>query len=460
MNWDKIHNVYFIGIGGIGMSALARYFLSLSKNVSGYDKTSTDLTTLLTREGADIHFEDNIDLISEKYRNADNTLVIYTPAISDNHTQLRFFIKNGFSVLKRAEVLGLISKNNKCIAIAGTHGKTTTTSLTAHILKYSGINITAFLGGVSVNYNSNYISTPDTEFIVVEADEFDRSFLHLDPDYAVITSTDPDHLDIYGNENSVKESFNAFANKLKPGGTLIYKKGLDVNVKNASHSISYSASEPADCAADSIEIVDGRFEFDVLEFGKSIGRFSLSVPGLHNVENAIAAISIARKLNIEIDKIQNAIKDFKGVKRRFERILDLNGKVYIDDYAHHPKEIDACLKAARDLFPGKKITGVFQPHLYSRTRDFSKEFSLSLSNLDNLILMDIYPARELPIAGINSELISEMVTADNKYVVSKAELMNTVRKMLNQTDVLITMGAGDIDSFVQPIKSMMIEELS
>jgi len=457
VKWEEIHNVYFVGIGGIGMSALARYFHAQGKAVAGYDRMQTSLTGELEKEGMIVHYSDQADLIPEAFRGTRHTLVIYTPAVPSSHPGLEYFRKKGFTVMKRAEVLGLISRNTRCIAVAGTHGKTTTSSLTAHVLKHSGVNVTAFLGGITANYHSNYITSPVTDYMVVEADEFDRSFLHLEPEISVITSADPDHLDIYGEAEKVKESFEAFAGKLKSNGRLFIKKGLMLNLRAGISRSTYSASEDADYCAEKLEVREGLFEFDALKNGTSLGRFSLAVPGRHNVENALAAIAIADHLGIGVPEIQDAVSSFKGVKRRFERIVDNPKIVYIDDYAHHPKEIEACVQAARDLFPGKKITGIFQPHLFSRTRDFADGFAESLSRLDELILMDIYPAREQPLPGVTSEMILGKVTLNDKFSVTKQELLQVVKNRLETTDVLLTMGAGDIDAFVQPIEEMIRE---
>lgn len=455
MNWDNIHSVYFIGIGGIGMSALARYFNARGKQVAGYDRTPTELTGTLIEEGIAVHFTDDINIIGPEFKSVEHTLIVYTPAVPSSHTELTYYQANGYTVMKRAQVLGLISDNSRCIAIAGTHGKTTTTSMTAHILKSSGVSVTAFLGGISVNYGSNYITSETTEYTVVEADEFDRSFLQLNPEIEVITSTDADHLDIYGSDQDVKDSFQAFAQKLKPEGVLYQKYGLELNVSSGCSMQTYSAKDTADYQVSGMEVVNGRFDFNVVEHGVDLGRFSLAMPGRHNVENTLAAIAVARKLEVPVEKIQSAVSSFKGVKRRFERIAENDTQVYVDDYAHHPAEIAACVEAARDLFPGKRITGIFQPHLYSRTRDFADGFAESLSKLDALVLMDIYPARELPLEGVDSEMILRKVTISDKQLCGKAELMDCVKKVMGNTDVLITMGAGDIDGFIQPIKKMI-----
>jgi UDP-N-acetylmuramate--alanine ligase len=455
VNWNEIHRVYFVGIGGIGMSALARYFHAQGKPVAGYDRTETTLTKELVAEGMQVHYADDVRLIDAAFRDAAHTLIVYTPAVPADHTELNYFRDGKFTVMKRAEVLGLISRNTRCIAVAGTHGKTTTSSMTAHILKQSGVNITAFLGGITVNYHSNYITSPVTDYMVVEADEFDRSFLHLEPEISVITSADPDHLDIYGEAEKVKESFTDFAHRLRPGGKLFLKKGLGLDLEKRIEISTYSAKEEADFSISQLEVNDGYFEFDALRNGETLGRFSLGMPGRHNVENTLAAIAVSAHVGVEIPKIQAAVRSFKGVKRRFERIIAGNGIVYIDDYAHHPKEIEACVQAARDLFPGKKITGVFQPHLYSRTRDFADGFAESLSRLDELILMDIYPARELPIEGVTSAMILDKVTLENKQLAGKKELPDVIKNKIKATDVLITMGAGDIDTFVQPIHDII-----
>lgn len=457
MNWENLHSIYFIGIGGIGMSALARYFHSEGKRVAGYDRTETELTRSLVAEGIAVHYQDDIRLVDVQFHRKENTLVVYTPAVPSDHSELTYFRENQFTLMKRAEVLGLISRHTRCIAIAGTHGKTTTSSITAHILKDAGWNITAFLGGITANYQTNYIRSERTDYMVVEADEFDRSFLHLEPAVSIITSAEPDHLDIYGDEAHVKESFNAFAHKLRPDGKIFLREGIGLDVADIPSRSTYSASGEADYHIRELQVNNGYFEFDAVKNGMPLGRFSLGMPGRHNVENALAAIAVADYLGVETGKIKNAVRSFRGVKRRFEKITEYDGRVYIDDYAHHPTEIRACVQAARDLYPGKRITGIFQPHLYSRTRDFAEGFAESLSMLDTLILLDIYPARELPIPGVSSEMVFGRVHCADKILTNKTDLIQAVKQKLPATDILLTIGAGDIDTFIAPIKALVEE---
>ncbi len=463
MSFENIENVYFIGIGGIGMSALARYFNAQGKVVSGYDKTSTVLTDELIDEGINIHFSDNIRNIPAAIRHSQlnpqdvihNTLIIYTPAVPKSHSELNYFLDNEYTVKKRAEVLGMITENNFTIAVAGTHGKTTTSSMIAHILKSSGVNCTAFLGGISKNYHSNLLLSKDPSkknIFVVEADEYDRSFLTLHPDVAVITSMDADHLDIYGDKKYLEDSYRLFAQQLKPGGKLIYKKGLpldDLKVKKAE----YSLTNHCDYSASDIRIENHKMHFDWNNSSSSIRDLSSEMPGMHNVENAVAAIAAARQLDISAEKISAAMHSYTGVKRRFDYQLQTDKVVFIDDYAHHPEELRACISSTRELYPGRKLTGIFQPHLYSRTRDFVDGFANSLSMLDSLILFDIYPARELPIPGITSEVIFEKVTIKDKVLCTANDVLNELNK--RNVDVLLTLGAGDIDQLVLPIKHQL-----
>jgi UDP-N-acetylmuramate--alanine ligase len=453
MRIEDIEQVYFIGIGGIGMSALARYFNSRGIYCCGYDKTETELTQSLQHEWIDVHYEDNIQLIPKRVFNQDKTLVIYTPAVPANHSELEFFKNKGYTVMKRAEALGIISRGSFCIAIAGTHGKTTTSSMVAHICKTADLKLTAFLGGITTNYNTNYITTENSTITIVEADEYDRSFLQLNPDIAIVTSAEADHLDIYNTPESVKESFEAFTAKIKRGGKLIMRKGINLNpaiIPEYQYGV-----EVEGLSATNIRVEKGKFIYEVFDSGKPLGTFKLGVPGRHNIENSLAATAVGLCLGISLDLIKKALETFKGVKRRFETIVSTNTTTYIDDYAHHPTEIGACIAAARELFPGKRITGIFQPHLYSRTRDFANEFAQSLSKLDNLILLPIYPARELPIEGINSELILGKANINNKLLISKDEVLTHLNDILPNIEVLITMGAGDIDGLIKPIKNLI-----
>lgn len=446
------------------MSALARYFKAQGKEVSGYDKTPTPLTDKMTSEGIGIHFEDDISffqLQADRYP-LPAILVIYTPAIPMHHSEFNYFRDAGYLLKKRSEVLGMITGESFTIAVAGTHGKTTTTALITHVLKYSGIDCTAFVGGIMVNYNTNLLigtrsgelahgklaGTSKRNVTVVEADEYDRSFLTLHPDIAVITSMDADHLDIYGEKKNLEESFNLFARQVKSGGTLVYRKNLPVE-KISAEMISYSAGEQADYSAGSIRIEKGSFVFDT----KKIQGIKLPVPGRHNVENALAAVAVAQKMGIPEQEIKNALASFMGVKRRFEYILKHREIVFIDDYAHHPEELKACISAAKELYPGKKITGIFQPHLFSRTRDFADEFARSLELLDEIILLDIYPARELPVAGVDSQMLLEKIRSENKILCKKTDLISLLSK--KSIEVLITLGAGDIDALVRPISEAL-----
>lgn len=437
---------YFVGAGGIGMSALERYFNSIGKTVLGYDKTPTELTGELIQEGIAIHFEDNIELIPAEV-NQENTLVIYTPAIPKDHQELNFFFDQNFEVLKRSEVLGAITKHTYAIGVAGTHGKTTTSSILGHILKVADFDSTAFLGGIAENYHSNIISN-GSKYTVAEADEFDRSFLRLSPKVAIITSDDADHLDIYGEREEVKKSFQEFASIVED--QLFVRKGL-----NFSNAKTYGVNDGADYDATNVRITAGYYVFDVQTPNGKLVDIKFQLPGRHNMENAVAAIAVADYLGVSSEKIHEALATFIGVKRRFNR-FEANGKVYIDDYAHHPTELNAVIQSLRELYPGKKILGVFQPHLFTRTRDFAPEFAASLSQLDELILLDIYPARELPIEGITSNWLLNMVDLKEKSVYSLEESLAVIKN--KDFDVLLTVGAGNIDTIVKPLKEWINSE--
>lgn len=437
---------YFIGAGGIGMSALERYFKSLGKIVLGYDKTPTELTTDLIEEGIDIHFEDNIDLIPSDV-NTENTLVIYTPAIPKDHQELNYFFDQQFEVLKRSEVLGAITKHSYAIGVAGTHGKTTTSSLLGHILKVADLDSTAFLGGIAENYNSNIILN-GSKYTVAEADEFDRSFLRLSPKVAIITSDDADHLDIYGERDEVKKSFRDFAAIVEE--QLFVRKGLDF-----SGAKTYGVDEGADYDAHNVRIENGFYVFDVKTPTGLLKDIKIQLPGRHNMENAVAALAVADFLGISEEKIHEALQSFIGVKRRFNR-FEANGKVYIDDYAHHPTELNAVINSLKELYPGKKILGVFQPHLFTRTRDFVQEFAESLAKVDELILLDIYPARELPIEGVTSQWLLDMIQLENKAVSTLENAVDLIKT--KDFDVLLTVGAGNIDTIVKPLKNWIGSE--
>jgi UDP-N-acetylmuramate--alanine ligase len=463
-DYTTISRVYFIGIGGIGMSAIARYFLSKNVVVSGYDKTSTPLSRQLESEGMHIHYEDNVDLID---KNAD--LVVYTPAIPKDHKEFNYYKDHNYDLAKRSDVLQQITKASFNICIAGTHGKTTISTMVAYILRHSGFGCNAFLGGISVNYHTNFWSN-DNNVSVVEADEYDRSFLKLSPDIALITAMDADHLDIYGTKENMEDAFMQFANKLKPGGLLLTRYGLPERDFSASKHIRYSLqNDAADVYAENIVMRNGGYEFDVIAKDWELRNVKLHMGGMHNVENAVAAIYIAAYLQINPLKIINSIGTFKGVKRRFEYIISpleaLNHKynvVYIDDYAHHPAELNALIRGAKSLFRFKNCTVIFQPHLFSRTKDFAKEFAESLDLADRILILPIYPARELPVEGVTSELILKEMKNKNATVISKESLLEYLRgdylKSVQEStngEVLITAGAGDIDKLIQPIKDIL-----
>ncbi len=448
MNLDRIHSIYFIGIGGIGMSALARYFHVNGRTVSGYDRASTSLTEELAGEGMKIHYEENVELIPK-----DVDLVVYTPAIPEDHAELNYYRHHHYHVVKRSDLLEALTKNLFTIAVAGTHGKTTTTSMIVHILKDSGYDCTAFLGGISANYHSNFLIGKNNT-VVVEADEYDRSFLKLHPDLAVITSCDADHLDVYGDEETVVKAYGDFANLIKPGGMLITKQGLPfLAYYSRLNTMFYSVSDDTDFKAANMRLDNGTYVFDLTTPEFSIAGIHLSVAGFHNVENAVAAGAIATQLNIEQGKIRDALSSFKGVRRRFEFIVRNEKVVFIDDYAHHPKEISTFLRSVREIFPGRKITCIFQPHLYTRTRDFADGFGSSLSLADEVILLPIYPARELPIEGVTSEMLLEKISVPSKKVTDKQYLISELQQ--REVDVLLTVGAGDIDQLVEPIAKFL-----
>lgn len=437
---------YFIGAGGIGMSALARYFKSLEKIVIGYDKTPTDLTRELEREGIDLHFEDHLDKIAP-YLTPDNTLVVYTPAVPKELREYQYFLQNGFDIMKRSEVLGEITDATYGIAVAGTHGKTTTSSILGHILHHSEMESSAFLGGVLEEYNSNFLNN-GYKITVSEADEFDRSFLKLSPKIGIITSMDADHLDIYGSKEEFEEAFIVFGRKISE--RIFVKKGLPI-----PDGITYGVESEADFDAVNIRIENGIYHFDLKTPEDLIENFILKLPGKHNVENAVAAIAVALHLKIPAHKIKYALENFKGIKRRFNR-WDFKDKIYIDDYAHHPTELNALTSSVREIFPDKKILGVFQPHLFSRTRDFMDGFAESLSRFDELILLDIYPARELPIEGVTSKTLLDRINLEDKEVSSLENAMSRIQ--MKDFDVLVTVGAGNIDRLVKPLKSWLNED--
>lgn len=457
VNLSNIKYVYLLGIGGIGMSSLARYFKSEGCFVAGYDRTETPLTRELHKDGIPIHYTDDIVYIPHEILTSGHheLLVIYTPAIPADSLELEYFKKNGVTFHKRAEILGLITKDKFCFAVAGTHGKTTTSAMLSHILKQCNVNPQAFVGGIMTNYNTNVLLSKGSKTCVVEADEFDRSFLHLSPDVAVITSMDADHLDIYKHHDNLLNAFQDFVNRLSPEGSLVLNEKLVGNVKFSGQTFSYGFSDNADYQIQNIVIGDGAVHFDLKTPHKEILKdFYLHLPGNHNILNATAAVICASLRNIPVQEIKEAVASFSGVKRRFEYIYKGKGKIYIDDYAHHPTEIEACLNAASQMHPGKKITAVFQPHLYSRTRDFADGFSQSLSQADEVILLDIYPARELPIQGVSSEMLLEKISSKNKELVHKENIVNTIHERIDSIELLMTIGAGDIDKYVPELKQL------
>jgi UDP-N-acetylmuramate--alanine ligase len=443
----KIQNIYFLGIGGIGMSALARYFKRKGASVSGYDKTPTPLTDELISEGISVHFKENIKAIPAKI-----DLVVYTPAVPKDHKEYVYLLKNKFNIKKRSEVLADVVKDKFTIAVSGTHGKTTITSMIAHILKCSGKDVIAFVGGITKNYHSNLILSKKNYIAVVEADEYDRSFLQLHPDIAVISAMDADHLDIYGDQNYMVDSFTLFAKQIRNKGKLFLKKGLKLSDEKIPFN-SYSAKQKCEFSADKIKVAAGEFYFTLHLPGNKKINIKAGVPGYHNVENAVVAAAVAHEMGVSSAGIKKGLESYKGVLRRFDYRINEKELVFIDDYAHHPEEIKACLNAARELYPKKKITGVFQPHLYSRTRDLAEDFAESLALLDELILLDIYPARELPIKGVTSDMLLKKIKMKNKMVCPKEELVDELVK--RKLEVLITIGAGDIDQLVLPIEKSL-----
>jgi UDP-N-acetylmuramate--alanine ligase len=458
MKIKNIHSAYFIGIGGIGMSALARWFHHNGVQVYGYDKTSTELTTKLENEGISIHFEDEIEKMPEfVFENNKGVLVVYTPAIPKDHKGFNFLKEKGIKLFKRSEVLGKLTEGMFTVAVAGTHGKTTTSSMVAHLLKSGKKDIAGFLGGITTNYGTNMVMNQGDykkAIIVVEADEFDRSFLTLKPNIAVVTSTDADHLDIYGKLEELKKSFSLFLENVNPAGQIYIKDGLweEIASKKIKANPSSYGLNAGDIRALNVQVKDAKFIFDVHLNNKVIDGFQLSVPGFHNVENAVVAIAIANQLGLSEKEILEGIKTYRGVKRRFEYVIQRNDFVFIDDYAHHPSEIKAMLTSVRALYPGKKVSVLFQPHLYSRTRDFAVEFSQCLSLADEVMLLDIYPARELPIEGVSSDILLESIQTDEKYKVEKESIVEYLSN--RDLEVFITMGAGDIDRLVEPLKNM------
>jgi UDP-N-acetylmuramate--alanine ligase len=454
----KLNSVYFIGIGGIGMSAIARYFHSKGVGVSGYDKTPTPLTRELEATGIPIHYEENVAMAPK-----DAELVVYTPAIPAEHKELQYFRANGYRVVKRSDVLQIITESSFNICIAGTHGKTTITTLVAHLLRDTGYGCNAFLGGISVNYGTNFWSS-ERNVCVVEADEYDRSFLKLNPDIAIITSMDPDHLDIYGTAESVEQGFIDFSRKVKPGGLLVSKLGLkrEKDLKADRHLTYSLQGVNADVYAKEIRLVNGSYVFDVVTTNGVLENVTLNMGGLHNVENTVAAIAAVSSLPIDKEKIKAGIASFRGVKRRFEYLVRKSQTVFIDDYAHHPEELRALVSSARSLFPEMTCTVIFQPHLYTRTRDHATGFAEVLDMADEVILLPIYPARELPIAGVNSEMILEKMKKADRRIVAKEKLVDWVkneyagRAVSGKGQLLVTAGAGDIDTLLEPVQQVLM----
>jgi len=457
MNLNQINNVYFIGIGGIGMSALARYFNYIGKKVAGYNKTPGTITDQLINEGIEVHFDVNIEKIKKEFNDIKHTLIVYTPAVPDDFEEILYFKEKGFVLHKRSEILGLLTHDKKTIAVSGTHGKTTTTTLTAHILNQRNEKVSAFLGGISKNYNTNLLVSEKSDIMVTEADEYDRSFLHLTPYIAVVTAMDADHLDIYGTRDEMVGAYNQFISQIRKNGFLIYNKKYenDLNKKPAA-SFSYSLNEKADFYPYNIRILNNRFCFDLHTPDKEITNIELGIPGRINIENSVAAMACALLSGVNEDLLKRAVKTFNGVQRRFDYHLNTDKIVLIDDYAHHPKELEACITSIKEIYHDKKVTGIFQPHLYSRTLDFYLEFAQSLDLLDEIILIDIYPAREEPIEGVSSKLIFDNLKNSNKMLCNKTNLIDCI--LSKHQEVIVTIGAGDIDRMVEPLKKALIRK--
>ena len=446
MNLNTIHNVYFIGIGGIGMSAIAHYFASNGKQVAGYDKTPSQITKTLEGKGVAIHFEDALDNIPIPFLKKEETLIVYTPAIPENHLELNYFFEHNFRVLKRAEILGKITENTFCLAVAGTHGKTTTSSILGHIM--AQVNATSFLGGISENYNSNLI-LGDDKISVVEADEYDRSFLQLSPDIACVTSMDADHLDIYGDSDALNTSFVEFTKEVSE--TLIVAKGLPLK------GLTYAINEPSDYEAFNLKIESGKYIFDVKTPSTEIQNIEFSLPGRHNVMNALAALAMADVYGVSLENIKHSLSTFKGVKRRFSYKIKTEDFVLIDDYAHHPAEINAVESSIREMYPNETILVIFQPHLFSRTRDFIDDFASALSKFDEVLLLDIYPARETPISGVNSEWLFGKITCKSKKQTKKNNLVKDIKN--SSAKVVAMLGAGDIGVTIQEVTNELLKTI-
>lgn len=457
-NLDNIRSVYFVGAGGIGMSALLRYFLGKGYNVGGYDKTPSELTERLIEEGALIHYEENVELIQDCFKDKDSTLVVYTPAIPSEHKELVFFRENGFEIEKRAQVLGFLTNKHKGLCVAGTHGKTTTSTMVAHILHQSHVDCNAFLGGISKNYGTNYILSDTSDYVVIEADEFDRSFHWLRPWATVITATDPDHLDIYGTKEAYLESFRKYTTLIQAGGALIIHKDLEMkaDVQEGVTVYEYSRTE-GDFHAENIRIGNGEIFFDFFSPKGVVKDVQLGVPVSINIENGVAAMALAQLAGATDEELREGMRSFRGVDRRFDFKLKTENIVFLSDYGHHPKEIEQSVKSIRELYADKKIAAIFQPHLYTRTRDFYQDFANALSLLDEVFLCDIYPAREEPIPGVTSQLIYDRLRPGiEKYLIHKEQILDVVKK--GGFDVLISLGAGDIENFVPEITRILKEK--
>lgn len=452
MKLNEVNSAYFIGIGGIGMSALARWFHAKKIPVAGYDKTESDLTKKLIEEGIDVQYEDQLDLIDDKFLTKEGTLVVYTPAIPAEHIELNYFRDNGFTVMKRSEVLGMITENHFTIAVAGTHGKTTTTSMIAHLLSHSRKGCSAFVGGIMANTGTNLIIGDENAPVVVEADEYDRSFMRLNPNYTIITSLDPDHLDIYGDETAMLDTYEEFVKKTPKEGKVLMHSDAGFKINPGNKYISY-AIRNGDAVADALRIVNGAFVFTYRYGMEKISDVHLEFPGYHNVENALAAITVAVDMGMDGREIRKLMRSYKGVKRRFEYVFRSPHATLIDDYAHHPEEINAFLKSVRSLAGKRKITAIFQPHLYSRTNDFKKGFAEALDKADEIILLDIYPAREQPIEGVSSKSIFDLMENEKKVMVAKEYLLDELEN--HNLDIVVTLGAGDIDREVPKVAEYM-----
>lgn len=455
MNINQIERVFFVGIGGIGMSAIARYFCALKKTVAGYDRTPSVITDSLSSLGVKITFDDNISAITDEFKSTDGTLIIITPAVPADSALLNYFNSNNYNVIKRAKALGLISHDYSTIGVAGTHGKTSVSTLLSYLLYNSTVGCNAFLGGISKNFNSNFVQGDQNSPIVIEADEFDRSFLQLTPSASIITSLDADHLDIYDTHDALIQSFSDYVNLISENGLLIIKEGLKdkLTVSNNITIQTYSLNNESDYYSTNIRLKNGRYLFDFVYPKGKINDLELFVPGLVNVENSVAAISMAINMGVLPDEILESLQNFQGVVRRFDYKVNNESVVYIDDYAHHPSEIEFTIKSVRELYPNKKIAAIFQPHLFTRTRDFALGFACELDKIDSVVLMDIYPAREKPIEGVSSEMIVNLMKSDNKLILSNDEILNFVDK--KDFDVLLTLGAGDIDRLVTPIMHIL-----